>query len=116
MKVRRCPRLFLTLVALVLAFPIGWTVEAQAQTRPAIPPEAGSVMPQQLQQKQQVEGKIAGVDLSQGKLLLDDGTQLKLPPDLNVRKGALKEGAIVKASYEVRGAERVVTSLEVQQP
>ena len=45
---------------------------------------------------------------------LDDGTKLMIPPALNVQRGALKEGAIVKARYEERGGQKVVTSLEVQ--
>ncbi len=47
-------------------------------------------------------------------LTLQDGTQLTIPPSLNIPKDTLKEGAIVKASFEERSGQKVVTSLEVQ--
>jgi hypothetical protein len=49
-------------------------------------------------------------------LTLEDGTQLTIPPTVNVPRGALKEGAIVKASFEERGGQKIVTSLEVRGP
>ncbi len=64
--------------------------------------------------QQEVQGAIKSLDPSGRMLTLDDGTQLTIPPTINVPQGMLKEGAMVKASFEERGGEKVVTSLEVQ--
>lgn len=45
---------------------------------------------------------------------LDDGTELTIPPTVKVQRQVLQEGAIVKASYEERAGEKVVTSIEVR--
>jgi len=56
------------------------------------------------------------VDPSGLMLTLQDGTQLTIPPSLNIPKDTLKEGAIVKASFEERSGQKVVTALEVKGP
>jgi Cu/Ag efflux protein CusF len=63
---------------------------------------------------QQVAGKIKRVDPSGLMVTLEDGTELTIPPTINVPRGTLKEGAIVKASFEQRSGQKVVTSLEVK--
>ena len=103
-------RIFLILVALLVAIPTGWVNEVQAQTGPQISqaaPGVGAAM-------QQIEGRIKNVDPSGRMVTLEDGTQLMIPSALNVQRGALKEGAIVKASFEERAGQKVVTSLEVR--
>jgi len=98
-------RIFLILLALLVAMPVGWVGEVQAQ---AGAPGAGGTM--------EVEGVIRSVDPSGRLVTLEDGTQLTIPPALNVRREALREGAIVKASFEERGGQKIVTSMQVQAP
>ena len=100
-------RILLILVALLVAMPVGWVGEVQAQAGAPGPPGAG---------RTEVEGKIKAVDPSGRMVTLEDGTQLTIPPALNIRRESLKEGAIVKASFEVRGGQKVVTSMQVQAP
>jgi len=104
-------RLFLILVALLVALPMGWVSESHAQAG-AQGSQGMSSAPAGMQQE--VQGAIKSLDPSGRMLTLDDGTQLTIPPTINVPKGMLKEGAMVKASFEERGGEKVVTSLEVQ--
>jgi len=88
------------LLALLVALPLAWVSESHAQA-------AGGM--------KQIEGAIKSVDSSGRMVTLDDGTQLTIPPTVNVPRESLKEGAIVKASFEEQGGQKVVTSLEVQQ-
>jgi hypothetical protein len=99
----------LVLVALLVAMPVGWVSDVHAQATPGSqgPPAAGGM-------QQQVEGKIKSLDPSGRMLTLEDGTQLTIPPSVNVPRGTLKEGAIVKANFEERSGQKVVTSLEVK--
>ena len=108
MKTNNLPRTFIVLVTLLVAMPVGWISEVHAQTAPGYQaPSAAGTM-------QQVEGKIKSLDPSGRMLTLEDGTQLTIPPSVNVSRGTLKEGAMVKASFEERSGQKVVTSLEVQ--
>jgi len=101
-------RTFLVLVALLVVMPVGWVSQIHAQATPGYqgPPSAGAM--------QQVEGKIKSLDPSGKMLTLEDGTQLTIPPTVSVQRGALKEGAMVKASFEEKGGQKIVTSLQVQ--
>ncbi len=102
-------RIFLILVALLVATPIGWVSEIPAQTGPGGQqgaPKPGNAM--------EVQGKVKSVDPSGRMVTLEDGTQLTIPPSLNIPRGMLKEGTIVKASFEERGGQKVVTSMQVQ--
>jgi Cu/Ag efflux protein CusF len=65
--------------------------------------------------QQEVQGTVKNLDASRRMLTLDDGTQLTIPPTVQL-PSEIKEGAIVKASFEERSGQNVVTSLEVQQP
>jgi hypothetical protein len=96
----------LILVALLVALPLGWVSQSYGQA--GQPPAAGAM--------QQVEGKIKSLDPSGRMLTLEDGTQLTIPPTVNVPREALKEGAIVKASFLERGGQKIVTSLQVAGP
>ena len=108
MKTNTLRRTLLVLVALLVAMPVGWVSDVHAQATP------GSQAPPAAKGMQQVEGKIKSLDPSGRMLTLEDGTQLTIPPSVNVPRGTLKEGAIVKASFEERSGQKVVTSLEVQ--
>jgi hypothetical protein len=59
-----------------------------------------------------VEGKIASV--SGAKLTLADGTVLMIPSEVKVQRMDLKPGATVKASFEERGGQKVVTAVVVE--
>ncbi len=95
------------LLVLLAVMPLAWVSESHAQAMPqGSAPAAGGM--------KQIEGAIQSVDPSGTKVTLDDGTQLTIPPNVSVPKADLKEGAIVKASFEERGGQKVVTSLQVQ--
>jgi Cu/Ag efflux protein CusF len=98
MKTRRSFGMLLLVAAIVAALPIVWTVQVQAQGA-----------------QQQVQGAIKSVDAAGRMLTLEDGTTLTIPPMVGIPPD-LKEGAIVKASFEEKDGQKVVTSLEVQQP
>jgi Cu/Ag efflux protein CusF len=111
-------RILLILLALLVAIPVGWVGEIYAQAGPQAPPGtpgAGAPGAPGAGAKE-VEGKIKNVDPSGRMVTLEDGTKLTIPPALNVPREALKEGAIVKASFEERGGQNVVTSMRVQPP
>jgi hypothetical protein len=59
-----------------------------------------------------VEGKIANV--SGAKVTLADGTELMIPADVKVQRADLKPGATVKASFEERVGQKVVTAIAVE--
>jgi hypothetical protein len=95
------------LVAILVILPLAWVSESHAQANPqgSAPATEGT---------RQIEGAIKSVDHSGRMFTLADGTQLTLPPTANIPEGTLKEGDIVKASYEEQGGQKVVTSLEIQ--
>jgi|MudIll2142460700_1097286.scaffolds.fasta_scaffold17079_4 Cu/Ag efflux protein CusF len=95
------------LLALLAVMPLAWASESHAQAMPQSGASAAGGM-------KQIEGAIKSVDSSGRMVTLDDGTQLTIPPTVNVPRESLKEGAIVKASFEEKGGQKVVTSLEVQ--
>ena len=91
---------------LVLMGPVAWTGQALAQgTAPA-------ASQTQAGQGQMIEGKIANV--SGAKLTLADGTVLTIPSDVKVQRTDLKPGAMVKASFEELGGQKVVTAIVIQ--
>ena len=95
------------LLAVLVVLPLAWVSESHAQASPqGSAPAAGGM--------KQIEGAIKSVDPSGRMVTLDDGTKLTIPPTVSVPKGDLKEGAIVKASFEEKGGQNVVTSLQVQ--
>ena len=94
------------LLAVLVVLPLAWVSESHAQASPGSAPAAGGM--------KQIEGAIKSVDPSGRMVTLDDGTKLTIPPTVNVPKGDLKEGAMVKASFEEKGGQNVVTSLQVQ--
>lgn len=112
MKIHRASWSFLLAAAIVAVLPILWTLPVHAQSGPQGSPQMlpGGSMPQQ-----EVQGTVKNLDASRRMLTLDDGTQLTIPPAVQL-PGGIKEGTIVKASFEERSGQNVVTSLEVQQP
>ncbi len=61
-----------------------------------------------------VQGKIKSVDQTGRILTLEDGTQLMIPPTVRINRQDLMPGADVKASFEAKGNQKVVTAIEVQ--
>jgi len=61
-----------------------------------------------------VEGTLKSVDASGRVLMLEDGTRLMIPPTVQVERKSLQPGAQVKASFEDRAGEKVITAIEVQ--
>jgi Cu/Ag efflux protein CusF len=95
------------LLTLLAVMPMAWVSESHAQSMPQGSAPAGGGM-------KHIEGAIKSVDPSGKMVTLDDGTQLTIPPTVSVSKADLKEGAIVKASFEEKGGQKVVTSLQVE--
>ena len=60
-----------------------------------------------------IQGKIKSVDRTGRLLTLEDGTQLMLPATVKINRQDLMPGADVKASYEAKGDQKVVTTIEV---
>ena len=108
MKTRKSLRMFLLVAVVVAAVPMTWPGQVQAQG-------ASQGSPQMAAGAQQVQGKITALDPSRKMLTLEDGTRLTIPPTVQL-PGGIKEGAIVKANFEERSGQNVVTSLEVQAP
>lgn len=61
-----------------------------------------------------VQGKIKSVDRTGRQVTLEDGTALMIPAAMKVDRQALQPGADVKASFEVKGSQKIVTAIEVQ--
>ena len=61
-----------------------------------------------------VQGKIKSVDPMKHQVILEDGTQLMIPPDVKVDRAVLRPGADVKASFEEQGQDKVVTAIELR--
>ena len=98
-------------VVVLVAVALSWSTGAFAQaTSPGgAKPQS---QPSQMTGGSMVEGKIANV--SGGKLTLADGTELVIPSDVRVQRSDLKPGATVKASFEERGGQKVVTNIAVE--
>ena len=60
-----------------------------------------------------IERKIMSVDPYGKMVTLLEGTQLMIPPHVKVQRDALKEGATVRATFEQKGGQNVVTSIVV---
>jgi hypothetical protein len=97
--------------AVVAAVPTGWATQVQAQGAPqGAQPTGPTAADAQL-----VEGKIAALDPSGKTLTLEDGTQLTIPPGAQLSPD-VKEGSIIRASFEEHAGQKVLTGLEVQKP
>lgn len=63
--------------------------------------------------KTEISGKIKSVDPAGRTLLLEDGTRLMIPESVNVNPAHLKAGAMVQASVEEKGGQKVVTAIRI---
>ena len=62
-----------------------------------------------------VQGKVKAVEQNGKSVTLEDGTKLMIPATAKVDKNALKPGANVKASFEEKDGQKVVTSIQASQ-
>ena len=60
-----------------------------------------------------IEGKVMTVDPAGKSLTLDDGTKLMIPESVKFSRADLQPGAAVKAAYEVKDGQNILTKLEV---
>lgn len=60
-----------------------------------------------------VQGKIKSVDPTGRQVTLEDGTALMIPAAMKVDRQALQPGADVKASFDVKGKQKIVTAIQV---
>lgn len=67
-------------------------------------------------QAQAVQGKIKALDRVTKTLTLEDGTTLTFGKYVKVTPAALRKGALIRATYEEQGGQKLVTSIEVQPP
>jgi len=61
-----------------------------------------------------VQGKIKSVDQTGRMVTLEDGTMLVIPATVRINRQDLTPGADVKASFEDKGNQKIVTQIEVQ--
>jgi Protein of unknown function (DUF1344) len=61
---------------------------------------------------EEIQGKIKSLDTTARVFALEDGTKIWVAEGLSM--GTLREGALVKASYEERDGEKVATRIEVK--
>ena len=85
--------------------PVAPSAGVQAPT-PQVPP------PAKTSQAKQVQGTIKNV--VGDTVTLADGTQLTIPASRSGQRDDLKPGMQIKARYEEKGDQKVVTSIQVQ--
>src|SRR5215813_11601861 len=100
--------LFATLTAVAL---FGALVVAPVMAQQAPAPAGGAQAP--AAGAKTIEGKVMAVDPSGKSVTLDDGTKLMIPESVKVSKTDLKPGAAVKAAYEEKDGQKVLTHLEI---
>lgn len=61
---------------------------------------------------EEIQGRITSVDKSQGMIAFENGVKMWVAEGLSME--TLKEGSRVKAFYEERDGDKVVTSIEVE--
>lgn len=103
-----------TLIGLLLAGSVAWAGEMTPSSKDQRGPPAPAPAQPAAPMAKEVEGKIKTMDGSGKSVTLEDGTRLSIPDSLKAARGALREGAMVKATYEEKGGEKVVTSIEVR--
>lgn len=86
----------------VLAMSFAWVPAAMAQQpQPAAPAMA----------KKEVSGAVKSVDAAKKTVTLQDGTTLMVADEAKLKD--LKPGAMIKASYQDQGGQKMATSIEV---
>ena len=97
-------------------------VIAQARPQPAAQVETPAQAPARSQatpglgDQKQVEGKIKSVGPSAQSIIFEDGTTLVVPDSLAIRRSELKPGATIRAQYEERDGQKVITTITVHPP
>jgi Cu/Ag efflux protein CusF len=95
-----------TLVAVaVLAMSFAWVPAAMAQQQPQAPAAPA------MKDKQEVQGAVKSVDAAKKTVTLQDGTTLIVADEAKLKD--LKPGAMIKASYQDQGGQKMATSIEV---
>jgi len=97
---------FASLTALAVLGALVVAPVVMAQTQPPAPAAPAAA-------EKTIEGKIMTVDPAGKSLTLDDGTRLMIPESVKVSRTDLKPGATVKAAYQVRDGQKILTNLEV---
>ena len=94
--------LFAALVAIAV---FGALVVAPVMAQQAPAPAAGAA--------KTVQGKVMAIDPSGKSITLDDGTKLTIPESAKFSRADLKPGAAVKAAYEEKDGQKILTNLEI---
>ncbi len=106
-------RTLATLVGLLLAGSAAWAGEMTPPSKDQPGPPAMAPARPAAPIAKDVEGKIKTMDGSGKSVTLEDGTQLTIPDSLRAARGNLKEGAMLKGTYQEKDGEKVVTSIQV---
>jgi Protein of unknown function (DUF1344) len=61
---------------------------------------------------EEIQGKIKSLDTAERVIALENGTRIWVAEGLSMNR--LREGTLVKASYEERDGKKVATSIEVK--
>jgi len=94
-------------------------VIAQAPLQPATQPETPAEAPARRQatpglgDQKQIECRLKSVGPSAQNITCEDGTVLVLPESLAIRRSELKTGVAIRAQYEERDAQKVITTITV---
>ena len=95
-------------------------VVAQAPLPPATQPETPAQAPARSQatpglgDQKQIEGRIKSVGPSAQNITFEDGTILVLPESLAIRRSELNPGTVIRAQYEERDGQKVITTITVR--
>jgi len=105
----------MALMALIVAFaPIAWVGKVVPASPTQTPALTDSPAQPRMSNNEAIEGKIKSLDKSGESVTLEDGTTLTIPDSLKAARAILKEGAMLRATYQEKRGEKVATSLDVQ--
>jgi Cu/Ag efflux protein CusF len=71
------------------------------------------VAPGAMAQDKTIEGQVMSVDPTGKSVTLQDGTKLSIPETVKFTQADLKPGAKVKAAYQEKDGQKVLTNLEI---
>lgn len=95
-------------------------VIAQTPLQPATQSETPAQAPARIQatpglgDQKQMEGRIKTVGPSAQNIICEDGTVLVLPESLAIRRSDLSPGMVIRAQYEERDGQKVITTITVR--
>lgn len=95
----------------VLAMSFAWVPEALAQQQQPKAPAAAEPKAPAMADKKEVQGAVKSVDIAKKTVTLQDGTTLMVADEAKLKD--LKPGAMIKASYQDQGGQKMATSIEV---